>query len=418
MKTKALSILFVLTILQGCGSASGPNSSSSDIANTVNESTQTESSYSSPNDIDTLQLGSDSTEPDDSLISPEPSVAAPIELNGNWIDSVSEVSEKDGVFEIFTPEELAWVAATVNSGQPLFAGKTVKLMENIDLAGKEWTSIGAPPMDAPMSVMMRSTFTGIFDGNYKTIKNLSIGTEDNPDQYGKRIEVGENMFRNGYVGLFGTCGGFGGSAGDTVIKNLGLENVSIHSVANGIGALIGQSWGAYTENCYSTGVIKAYSPEITAGGLIGDMVAWDELSLKNSYSTVNLYNINGDPNMFFTGIGGLIGSTSVGNEPVIVNCYATGRISSAGKNGGLLGGISNNNSSFEQSIVNTFHNKDNDPYFVERVGFFQKPDPNLAVFARSTVELRTQSTFVGWDFANIWAIDASKNNGFPYLSSF
>jgi len=353
---------------------------------------------------------------------PEPNVSAPIRLNGNWSDSISEVSVKDGVFEIYKPEELAWVATAVNSGQNSFAGRTIKLMENIDLAGKEWTPIAAPPIDADMAVMMRTVFAGTFDGNYKTIKNLSIGSEGNPDQYGKSIALAQyessfpggsiNSFQGGYIGLFGRC------SGSAVIRNLGMEDVSIHSDATGIGALIGDSMGAYMENCYSTGVIKAYSPRVTAGGLIGKLIARNEILVKNCYSTVTLSNSNGDTDSFSSGLGGLIGQKGNAMNPIVVNCYATGRVSSAGRHGGLLGGFGNY-TGFMQSLVNSYHNKDVNPYFVQSVDFFRDPAPErIAVFARSAAELRTQSTFVDWDFVNIWAIDANINDGFPYLRGF
>lgn len=35
--------------------------------------------------------------------------------------------------------------------------------------------------------------------------------------------------------------------------------------------------------------------------------------------------------------------------------------------------------------------------------------------AKTTEEMKTQDTFTGWDFENVWAINPSKNNGYPYL---
>ena len=36
---------------------------------------------------------------------------------------------------------------------------------------------------------------------------------------------------------------------------------------------------------------------------------------------------------------------------------------------------------------------------------------------KTTSEMKTQSTFTGWDFTNTWAIDSTKNNGYPHLLS-
>jgi hypothetical protein len=34
---------------------------------------------------------------------------------------------------------------------------------------------------------------------------------------------------------------------------------------------------------------------------------------------------------------------------------------------------------------------------------------------KTTVEMQTQETFVGWDFVTIWDIDSAENNGYPFL---
>jgi len=341
-------------------------------------------------------------------------------LSGNWISNAKSVDEKNGVYEIYTPEQLAWVASTVNNGRgQAFAGKTVKLMADIDLAGKKWTPIGAPSMNTPASQAMNATFVGTFDGNYKVIRNLSIGTDGNPDQYGKKQIISQSNgtvnSRSGYVGLFGTCGGWGAAAPKTVIKNVGLENVSIHTVAGATGALVGNSWGAYIENCYSTGVIKIYTSEATAGGLVGDMAAWNIVSLRNCYSTVTLTNTKGDTDESFAGLGGLVGSMDNANKPVIVNCYAIGNTNTAGLHGGLLGRGSY--SSVNGGLSSAYHNSDVNKYAIG--SWFGTPGPDeVKLYARTTSELKTQSTYVGWDFNGIWALDNQKNNGYPYLRGF
>jgi hypothetical protein len=336
-------------------------------------------------------------------------------LNGYWIDVASPVSENNGVYEIYTPEQLAWVASVVNNNGQSFAGKTVRLMADIDLAGKEWMPIGAPSMSGSLSDVMEHTFVGTFDGNYKVIKNLSIGMDGNPNQYGKSQNLGGGMSKNGYVGLFGICGGYGMSAPETVIKNVGLENVSIHTIASGVGALVGNSWGAYIENCYATGTIKVYAPEIVAGGLVGELVAWNEVSLKNCYSAVNLIDNNADPEESFAGLGGLVGSMDNANEPVIVNCYAVGSTSTAGMHGGILG--YGGYFLIEGGLISTYHNSDVNKYAVG--SWFGTPDDDeIALYARTTTQLKTKSTYVAWDFNSVWAVDSGKNSGYPYLRGF
>jgi hypothetical protein len=36
-------------------------------------------------------------------------------------------------------------------------------------------------------------------------------------------------------------------------------------------------------------------------------------------------------------------------------------------------------------------------------------------YGKTTSQMKQQSTYTGWDFVNIWAIDPTKNNGYPYL---
>ncbi len=77
-----------------------------------------------------------------------------------------------GVYEISNVNGLFWLADQVNVQGNSFAGKTVKLTENIDLANKLWAPIGQTGQPA--------TFKGTFNGNNKTIFNLYVDeTSDN-----------------------------------------------------------------------------------------------------------------------------------------------------------------------------------------------------------------------------------------------
>ena len=83
--------------------------------------------------------------------------------NNNEIwDGSAEKPETDpgneNTYLITTPAELAWVAEQVNSKTEYFAGKTIKLMNDIDLSGSYWTPVGNVN-DYPTV-----TFKGTFDG--------------------------------------------------------------------------------------------------------------------------------------------------------------------------------------------------------------------------------------------------------------
>lgn len=56
-----------------------------------------------------------------------------------WSNSTSKVTPTDGVYNIYTAEQLAWVAQQINAGQ--MSGKTINICNDIDLTGKVWVPI-------------------------------------------------------------------------------------------------------------------------------------------------------------------------------------------------------------------------------------------------------------------------------------
>ncbi len=63
------------------------------------------------------------------------------------------------VLLVYTPAELAWVADQANNQSNNFAGKTVILMNNLDMSNQLWTPI--------------ASFAGTFNANCKTVSNIS-----------------------------------------------------------------------------------------------------------------------------------------------------------------------------------------------------------------------------------------------------
>lgn len=98
--------------------------------------------------------------------------------DGTSTEEVTPDTTDPDVFEISTADELAWVAEQVNSGANTFAGKTVKLVKDIDLNNKNWTPIGTNGDAAA------KCFQGTFDGNGKTISNLFVDLTATPDNLG------------------------------------------------------------------------------------------------------------------------------------------------------------------------------------------------------------------------------------------
>ena len=113
-------------------------------------------------------------------------------------------NDTDTEFVISTAEELAGFAAMVNSGDS-FAGKTVKLNDDLDLQNLQWTPIGSSS----------NYFKGTFDGQNHTISNMSINV-NTPDE-------------NQFVGLFG-------GIQNAVIKNLTMKDSDITALGKKVRA--------------------------------------------------------------------------------------------------------------------------------------------------------------------------------------
>lgn len=135
--------------------------------------------------------------------------------NGVVLDlnnKIYEISNKAGMF---------WFNNEVNVNNNSFEGYTVMMTQDIDLENEEWTPVGQQGA---------TTFAGKFNGNDKTLKNLSITTKVNTAGYAS--------------GLFGWIVGSGDS-----IENLNIDGATIegyHYVATIVGHL---SAGADVKNC-------------------------------------------------------------------------------------------------------------------------------------------------------------------------
>ena len=201
---------------------------------------------------------------------------------------------------IYTPEELATLAAVVNEGITKYNAAYYKLMNNLDLSyyganynnGKGWIPIG---IYKPQIVDM--LFKGNFDGNEKVITGLYINDE-NLD----------------FAGLFGAVEGT-----FVTIENLGVENVNINAGSR-VGGIVGEifSYSGSLSNCYTTGNLSGTS-------FIGGVGGFVRSSVTNCYSTVT---VNGSG----VTVGGVIGYLS---NASISNCYSTGEVSG----GNIVGGV-------------------------------------------------------------------------------
>ena len=190
------------------------------------------------------------------------------------------IVDEGGNITITSADGLFWFAEQANAGNN-FAGKTVKLANDIDLNDKLWTPIGiyndskthfkgtfdgqGHTVSGVNVVESRKNGVGFFGKVYTgTIKNLTVAgniTTDNCNYVGGIVGHGyatvvDCVFR-GNVGSANTMqvGGIAGSGGFTVTRCSVYGNVTAECWAGGI---VGncQDGGSYTD-CYVEGEINA-----------------------------------------------------------------------------------------------------------------------------------------------------------------
>ncbi len=254
---------------------------------------------------------------------------------GAWSHHViTPYQNSEGVYEIHEPGQLAWVAQEVNRTDGLhndFNGQIIKLMNNIDLGGKDWMPIGSS---------YDFLFDGTFDGGGFTINGLTI---DNQETAKTHFALFGYVNANGTVKDFSVNGSVrsqGGVTAGVAAYNSGtIENVhsSVNVSGTGyVGGIVGSNDGSYGSsatviNCSNSGNINGTNTWI--GGLVGFMQSG---SISNSYNTGGVAG-DVDKSSNIGGIsGGVVDSTN------IANVYNSGAVSGNYNVGSLFGTIGDN----------------------------------------------------------------------------
>lgn len=243
--------------------------------------------------------------------------------NAVWGGATEVPAVVDGVYQISTPEELAWFAKTVNSGTN---GINAVLNSDIELnvSGKEGLSFSEYVTDSSFSESSVNKWTpigtesvpfeGTFNGNGHTVSGLYVDTTDN------------------YVGLFGSVvnpvvetDDNGNIVVDTRISSLNVADSYIRANQN-VGGVVGYLKNAGATNCSFSGVIDGDYNSV--GGIVG--WAYSDSIVSECKSTGS---VSGNQR-----VGGITGFVS-GNA-VVERCYSTASVSGASNVGGLVGTLS------------------------------------------------------------------------------
>jgi len=232
--------------------------------------------------------------------------------------------------EIENGSQLAAFAEAVNAGNT-YKGYTVKLTNNIDLAGINWTPIG-PNADAA------NKFQGTFDGQGYVISNLTV-------------QQGEGYHA---AGLFGALNG--------TVKNLVIENANISSISGGAGTDNGNA--VLAGSIYTSGSVDnvtVRNSSVTANRYIGAIAGYaygnitnctvENVTLKGFMNEVGGVLDNGDK------IGGIVGYAALESTYKLSGNKVIGCTLEGARDLGGIGGVVayGGNAEFENNYVaNTY----------------------------------------------------------------
>ena len=358
----------------------------------------------------------------------------------------------DNAIHIQTAEQLASIGGADSEGKYYVLDNDINLVD-------EWT-----PID---------DFRGTFDGQGHSINNLYVLEESKReyaglfgeiDYYSNGVtikNVGVNIGSQGMTSSsysassysYSCAGGLIGLSGSsTTIENCYSTGnaTAAAAAASYAGGLIGCSGGTTIENCYSTGSATAasyysasYYYSSYAGGLIG--LSGSSTTIENCYSTGSATATS----YYSSYAGGLIGCSS--GSATIENCYSTGSATAASSYsasyyysyspsyaGGLAGycndrttikncyatGNATASSASSDSAYSSYAGGlvGHKSYYAIVTNCYQVLTQTIIGYPIDTSgtpltleQMQNKSSYIGFDFDTVWAIDPNINNGYPYL---
>lgn len=225
--------------------------------------------------------------------------------------------DEDGAYLINNANDLVLFEKLVNERGNGFNSKTVKLANNIDLAGVNWKPIGTNADGA-------NKFKGIFDGQGHTISNMTVDQDDEVEYraagfFGALNGTAKNIiFDNATVTSISAPNGEGNTdngiavVAGSIYTSGSIEGVTVkNSRVSGnryVGGISGYTYGS-VKNCTVEDTTVTSTPDnLTgsydngdkAGGVVGAF--WHESSYEISGNTVNNVTVKG-----YRDIGGIVG---------------------------------------------------------------------------------------------------------------
>ena len=179
--------------------------------------------------------------------------------------------------EIYTAFDLIHLSRLVNEQNKNQAGKTVKLMNDIDMKNRELVAIGS-------ILNMNTEFAGTFDGQGHSIKNVNIISRDD---YG--------------TGLFGSKG----TQSTAVVKNFTMDGGTVTGPKN-VAPVFGMAYNATIEGITVKNITVRQTGEKRASGLVANSVGAGMIIKNNHVENVDVIGTSD--------LGELFGNAGAGLE--------------------------------------------------------------------------------------------------------
>ncbi|MBV6512364.1 MAG: hypothetical protein FMNOHCHN_01861 [Ignavibacteriaceae bacterium] len=266
-------------------------------------------------------------------------------------------------------------------------------------------------------------FSGVYDGGDYTITGLYIyrtGTGNNAlfsVISGAACTVKNAGLIDVNITGAGQNGGIAGSNSATITDCYVTGSVNVYGSNARTGGLVGTNNGTITR-CFSTAAISGFSQ---TGGLAGYTNTGSTISYSFASCVITVNN---------SYAGGLVGQNygslqNVYTAGTLTNTTGTGNV--GGMTGDNAGSIQNGYSTVLISVTNysnvfaftggsTSGTETACYWDIELDGISDNPESNFGAVGKSTAQMKTQSTFSGWDFTNVWAMSSTVSfKGYPSL---
>ena len=264
---------------------------------------------------------------------------------------------------------------TVSNPYQISTAKQFMLLDVIPASGENFVLVSDIVLER--NAYVKTPFYGILNGNGHTV-TIDLDTPGETQYAGLFASTGtsceiKNLLVVGRIDSAQTSivGGIVGLNRGTINKC--LSRVDIHA-NDRVGGITGTNAGIITQ-------CSVVSGHVTGSGMIGGLVGFNSTNggVANCYARTNVFG-NGNE-------GGLIGYNMGG----VYHCYSTGRVDGYNNRGGLIG------HNDEGTVSNSFYDK-------ETSG---RSDTGKGI-PRTTIQMKTKSTYVAWDFTYMWSISAEQ----------